>query len=95
MFAGEHSDVLRASGWSKRQVKEFVIGNARRTVAHYKRAGRLDGAVTASDESTWRYVFDDPGDLLVVCAGGRAGSWSACLPGWGKKWTKAVTVEIA
>jgi hypothetical protein len=30
----------------------------------------------------------------VVCAGGRAGSWSACLPGWGKKWTKAVTVAV-
>ena len=27
-------------------------------------------------------------------AGGRAGSWSACLPGWGKKWTRAVTVAI-
>jgi len=94
VFAGEHSDVLRGSGWSKRRVREFLVAHARRTVAHYKRAGRLDGAVTAADETTWRHVFDDPDDLLIVCAGGRAGSWSACLPGWGKKWTKAVTVEI-
>jgi len=94
VFAGEHSEVFRTSGWSKRRVKEFLVAHARRTVAHYKRAGRIDGAVTPGDESTWRHVFDDPDDLLIVCAGGRAGSWSACLPGWGKKWTKAVTVAI-
>ncbi len=94
VFAGEHSDVFRTSGWSKRRVREFLVEHTRRTVAHYKRAGRLGGAVTPADESTWRHVFDDPADLLIVCAGGRAGSWSACLPGWGKKWTNAVTVEI-
>lgn len=94
VFAGEHSDVLRRSGWSKRDVKQFVVERARRTVADYKRAARLPGEVTTVDESTWRHVFEDPDDLLVVCAGGRAGSWSACLPGWGKKWTRAVTVEI-
>jgi hypothetical protein len=94
VFAGEHSDVFRASGWSKRRVREFLVEHTRRTVAHYKRAGRLDGVMMPADESTWRHVFDDPDDLLIVCAGGRAGSWSACLPGWGQKWTKAVTVEI-
>jgi hypothetical protein len=63
-------------------------------VADYKRAARLPGPIAPADESTWRNVFEDPDDLLVVCAGGRAGSWSACLPGWGKKWTRAVTVPI-
>jgi hypothetical protein len=94
VFAGEHSEVLRASGWSKRDVKQFLIERARRTVADYKRAARLPGEIAPADESTWRHVFEDPDDLLVVCAGGRAGSWSACLPGWGKKWTQAVTVPI-
>jgi hypothetical protein len=94
VFAGEHSDVLRQSGWSKRDVKQFLVERARRTVADYKRAARLPGPIAPADESTWRNVFEDPDDLLVVCAGGRAGSWSACLPGWGKKWTRAVTVPI-
>jgi hypothetical protein len=94
VFAGEHSEVLRKSGWSKWDVKRFLVERARRRVADYKRATRLPGAITPVDESTWRQVFEDPGDLLVVCAGGRAGSWSACLPGWGKKWTKAVTVAV-
>jgi hypothetical protein len=94
VFAGEHADVLKASGWSRRDVQQFLVEHTRRTVADYKRAGRLPGDVTADDESTWRYLFDNPDDLLVACAGGRAGSWSACLPGWGNKWTRAITTEI-
>ncbi len=91
VFAGEHSEVLRKSGWTKRQVKEFLVAHTRRPVADWKRAARLPGAVTPADETTLRALFEDPDDLLVVCAGGRAGSWSACLPGWGKKWTRSVT----
>ena len=94
VFAGEHSEIFRARGWSKREVKEFVVRHARRRVADFKRAGRLAGEVTAEDETTWRSLFEDPDDLLVVCAGGRAGSWSACLPGWGRKWMRAVTVPV-
>lgn len=44
--------------------------------------------------AAWRSFFENPEDILIVCAGGRTGSWSACLPGWGKKWTKAVTVPM-
>ena len=46
------------------------------------RGRRVDVAATSSS---------DPDDILIVCAGGRAGSWSACLPGWGNKWTRSVT----
>jgi hypothetical protein len=94
VFAGEHTAVLRHCGWSKRDVKQFLIEHARRRVADFKRAGRLAGEITPADESTWRYLFENPDDLLVVCAGGQAGSWSACLPGWGKKWTRSVTTRI-
>jgi hypothetical protein len=94
VFAGEHADILRQSGWGRRQVQQYLIDHARRRVADFKRAGRLPGAVEAADETTWRYLFERPEDILLVCAGGRAGSWSACLPGWGNKWTRAVTIRI-
>jgi len=86
--------VLRASGWSRRRMQDFLVEQARRRVADLKRAGRLPGAVESADETTWRHVFERADDLLIVCAGGRAGSWSACLPGWGNKWTRAVTTRI-
>jgi hypothetical protein len=94
VFAGEHTEILARSGWSKGDVKRFIVDRARRRVADWKRAARLPGEPTPEDETTWRALFEAPDDVLVVCAGGRAGAWSACLPGWGTKWTKAVTTPV-
>ena len=95
VLAGEHADILRQSGWSRRTVQDFLVEHARRTVADFKRAARLPGAVEPADATAWRRLFERPEDILIVCAGGRAGSWSACLPGWGNKWTKAITTRVA
>ena len=94
VLAGEHTAVLRKAGWSRRQVQAFIQTHARRTVADFKRAARLPGALRPEDETTWRQTLEAPEDLHIVCAGGGGGSWSACLPGWGKKWTRAVTEPI-
>jgi hypothetical protein len=94
ILAGEHAEILKSSGWSRHDVQQFLIEHSRRHPADLKRAARLPGAITETDETTWRYVFEAPQDILLVCAGGRAGSWSACLPGWGKKWTRSVTEPI-
>ena len=50
--------------------------------------------VEPADEHTYKHAFERPEDILIVCAGGQAGSWSACLPGWGNKWTRSVTTVI-
>ena len=68
VFAGEHTEVLRQCGWTKRDTKRFLIEHARRRVADFKRAGRLAGEITPAEESTWRYLFENPDDLLVVWA---------------------------
>jgi len=94
VFAGEHTEVLAKSGWSRREIAAFIVEHARRPLADFKRAARLPGEPTAQDEQTVRALFERPEDLLIVAAGGRAGSWSACLPGWGNKWTRAVTMRI-
>ena len=65
VFAGEHSEILQKSGWSRRDVQQFLVERARRTVADFKRATRLPGAIAPADESTWRHVFEDPDDLLL------------------------------
>jgi hypothetical protein len=94
VMAGEHAEVIRRAGWSKGRVQQFLLAHARRTVADFKRAGRLPGEITPEDETTWRYVMERPEDVLLVRAGGKAGSWSACLPGWGKKWTRSITTPV-
>jgi hypothetical protein len=94
VFAGEHAEILRSAGWSRLDVQRFLMDHARRRLADFKRAARIPGAVTEKDETTWRHIFERPDDILIACAGGRAGSWSACLPGWGNKWTRSVTTPI-
>src|SRR5262249_33780955 len=95
VWAGEHMDVFRNAGWSKKQVKDAVYANARRTVADMKRGGRLPGEVKPEDETTWRHVVRTPDDLVMVHAGGKAGSFSACLPGWGGiAASRSVTIPI-
>ena len=89
----EHADVMRANRWSRRDAQTFLVEHCRRRVADLKRAARLPGDITPQDETTWRYGFESADDVLIVCAGG-AGSWSAVLPGWGKKWTRAITTRI-
>ncbi|MCZ6532208.1 MAG: hypothetical protein O7A08_04510 [SAR324 cluster bacterium] len=94
VMAGEHAQVIRKAGWTKRRVQEFLLEHARRRVADFKRAARLPGAIKPEDEHTWRYVMEKPEDVILVRAGGMAGSWSAVLPGWGKKWTRSITTAL-
>ncbi len=87
VLGGEHSELLRASGWSKRQIRDFVVSQTGRSVAALKRTGRLDGEITAEDETTMHYAMDTPEDLMLVCAGSPIGALSMVLPGFGSSKT--------
>jgi hypothetical protein len=96
VFAGEHQEIFRKSGWSKAQVKQCLFKYAHRSIAELKRAGRLPGPLSKQDETERRYVVRKPDDIMVVSAGARAGAFSACLPGWGGyNMTRAITTGIA
>ncbi|MHC4459378.1 MAG: hypothetical protein ACYS0I_20240 [Planctomycetota bacterium] len=96
VFAGEHQEVFRKSGWSKAQVKQSLFSYAHRSIAEIKRAGRMPGPINKEDEIERRPVVRKPDDILVISAGARAGAFSACLPGWGDfKMTRAITTVIA
>src|SRR6185503_14746365 len=60
VFSGEHAELLRASGWSKARIREFVVEHTGRRIADLKRAGRIDGEVTAADETSLHYAMDTP-----------------------------------
>jgi hypothetical protein len=95
VFAGEHTEVLRESGWSKQQVKQFLFENGKRSIADLKRAGRLPGEATTEDETTYRNGARGPDGIVVVAAGGAVGSFSSCLVGWGThKSTRTITTPI-
>jgi hypothetical protein len=87
VLGGEHAELLRASGWSKKQIREFVVQHTGRSIASLKHAGRIDGEVTPEDETTMHYAMDTPDDLMLICAGSPVGALSMVLPGFGSSKT--------
>ncbi len=95
VLAGEHMRTVAGDGWSKADIRKFIFENSKNSVAHFKRTGRMPGAVKPEDESTLRPLMMSPDDILVVAAGGRAGSFSCYIPGWASRTaSQAVTVVI-
>jgi hypothetical protein len=95
VLAGEHMRTVAGDGWSKADIRAFVFENSKNSIAHFKRTGRIAGAVKPADESTMRPIVMTPDDILVVAAGGRAGPFSCYIPGWASRTaSQAVTVPI-
>jgi hypothetical protein len=87
VLGGEHAELLRRSGWSKRRIREFVVAHTGRTVADLKRAGRIEGEVTEADEKALHYALDDTDALMLLRSGSRIGALSMVLPGFGSSKT--------
>jgi hypothetical protein len=85
VIAGEHMRTIAADGWSKADIRKHVFEHTQNTMAHLKRTERLAGPVKPEDEATLRPLVASPEDILVVAAGGRAGAFSAYIPGWASK----------
>ena len=95
VIAGEHMEVIVKDGWSKDDIRQFCFQHTRTSVAELKRINIMPGTVTPEDEHTFSSVVKTPEDFIVVAAGGRAGAFSAFIPGWsGKRNSESVSKEI-
>lgn len=94
VLGGEHAEILRASGWNKRRIRESIAAHTGRTVADLKRAGRLDGEVAPGDETTLHYAIDPPEELMLICAGSAIGALSMVLSGFGSSKTAGRSAVI-
>jgi len=95
ILAGEHMRTIASDGWTKAQIRQFIFDHTQNSLAHLKRTQRLSGRVTPEDETRLRPLIESPEDVFIVSAGGRAGAFSAYIPGWGsKRSSQAVTKEV-
>src|SRR5687768_2142166 len=95
VFPGEHQLTMKKAGWSREDVQRYVFEHATVTTAELKRANVKAGEPTAADEKEIVTIVERPQDLLVIAAGGIAGSQSCFIPGWGSKaGSQSVTKEI-
>ncbi len=95
ILAGEHMRTIAQDGWPKARIRQFIFDHTQNSLAHLKQTHRLSGAVKPGDETRLRPLVESPGDILVIAAGGRAGAFSAYVPGWGsRRSSQAVTKEV-
>ena len=95
VIAGEHMRTIAQDGWQKSDIRKFVFEHTQNSYEHLKRTHRMAGAIAPGDDTRMRPLVASPDDLLVMAAGGRAGSFSAFIPGWGgRRSSEAVTKEI-
>jgi hypothetical protein len=91
----EHVAVIAREGWGADRIRESLAREARASVAHLKRTGRLPGDPTPADEEEHRYAVRGPDDILLLVGGGSAGGFSAVIPPWaGGRSSRPVTREI-
>jgi hypothetical protein len=94
VLAGEHMRVIAGDGWSKADIRRYVFEHTQSSQAHLKRTQRMAGAVEPGDDTRMRSLLASPDDLLVVAAGGRAGAFSAYIPGWGSSRASAAVTKV-
>ena len=94
VIAGEHMRVIAEDGFSKADIRKYVFEHTQNSIAHLKRTERWPGAVKPEDEATMRPLVAAPEDILVVAAGGRAGAFSAYIPGWASRRTSEAVTKL-
>ena len=95
VLAGEHMRTIAGDGWDKKRIRQFVWEHTQNSHAHLKRTQRMAGPIQPGDETKLRCLVASPDEILVVAAGGRAGAFSAYIPGWSSsRSSQAVTKEI-
>lgn len=81
----EHYRTCHGQGWDKERVQQFLQEHAFRTRANLIRGGCLEEELKPSDEEERIHAVKSPDDILLLVAGGEAGRFSACIPGWGSR----------
>ena len=81
--------------WTKKQVREYLHADIRRSVADLKRAQVLPGVPEPGDDQRWVGFIPEPEDILLVFAGGEESNMSSVIPSWGPKvGSTAVSKEV-
>ena len=94
VLPSEHTKVIKQTGWSKDEVRQYLHQKARRTAQAWADAN-VDELPSSGAEDEMVSVLTRPEALVMIAGGGSGGSTCALIPRWGKGGTAAsVTREI-
>jgi hypothetical protein len=98
----EHAKTIAREGWSKADIKRFLYENVRKPLRELLRGPEwelgmsrqtLPAWLDTGNEHTLVPKFASPDEILIVVAGGTAGTHSACLSGWGSGFTSRMVIK--
>ena len=75
----EHALTLKEGGWSKSDIRGYLMENGERSVKQLKRMGVYPGESLPDDENTMAQPARVPGDIIIMAAGGSGGRYSAII----------------
>ncbi|MEM7407997.1 MAG: hypothetical protein AAF458_22090 [Pseudomonadota bacterium] len=94
ILSPEHARIVAGTGWSRKDVQDFLFANAYRSVDFMKHIGKFrqddydlqhhgpDAHPLAGEDQMHRGLA--PEDILVVVGGGEAGGHSGFVPSWSR-----------
>jgi hypothetical protein len=92
----EHYNDINKQGWTKESVQKFLYETAKRSVADLKNGGLIEAPIEAGDDLKFKHAVASPDQILLTVAGGDAGRFSACMPGWfSSKQSRSITKPIS
>ena len=92
----EHYRTLNDQGWDKKRIQGFLYEHAARPLISLKKGGYIEKPLQDGDGNVLVRAVQSPDDILLIVAGGVAGRFSACIPGWAsKKACRSVTKAIS
>jgi hypothetical protein len=98
----EHAQTIAREGWTKADIKRFLYEHVRKPLGELLSGPewelgmsrqRLPPWLDTGNEHTLVPKFISPEEILIVVAGGTAGTHSACLSGWGNGFTSRMVIK--
>ncbi|MFQ5860253.1 MAG: hypothetical protein ACE5IG_01725 [Dehalococcoidia bacterium] len=94
IIGGELMGPIREAEWTKQQVKEFLAEHSRRTAQDWASVYKAEEPPPEKAQELVP-VLSNPEEVIVLAAGGLAGSQAAVVPHWGGGInTRSVTREV-
>ena len=81
-------------GWSKEDLRQFLLPRLRRSVADLKRVQVIEGDAEPEDEERFVQLVASPDDVSVVFAGGPEMPICALIPSWGPKVSSTAVTRV-
>jgi hypothetical protein len=92
LVSGPHRDALRAAGWTRQDIREFVFERCHVLGKNWRDRGKgPNRGKDCGHEAS--LALGSPNDLLVVAAKGTAAGGAVAAPAYGRK-SAAVTAPV-